>query len=248
LRIADTLYGPLKPVVPIQTARPTLRSLAKPGIDSLKQTWKPFLLIQLCGLVMVIAYFTVPSVKAICDVAGAWNDRAGVLGAAILMPIMCGIVPEIFKFITNVDRTFTFARLRTMLFHMLLFCCGGMAVAIYYAWINEQFVGVRPAIAVPAKVLLDQLLYTTIIGIPLMALFFTVRDFGWSFYKQLGPTWYLNRVVPLLLPCWAYWFPMCFLMYALPGSLTFVFGAVASAASATLLTATAARSSRNAKP
>jgi hypothetical protein len=235
----------VKPVVPApSSSRYSLESLAEPGVHSLKALWKPFVLIQLCGLSVVVAYFTVPSAKAFCDVLGQFKVTGGLLVAAAMMAFACGVLPEVFKFVAGVDRSFTIARGRTMLFHMALFSVSGIVADVYYNFVNARFAGVSPLIAVPAKVFIDQLLFSTLVGLPLLAIGFTLWESGLSFYKQLGIDWYVRRVVTLLLPCWAYWFPMCFLMYALPGSLTFTFGAIASAASATVLTATATRAGR----
>lgn len=221
-----------------------LRRVVQPGLDALRLLWLPFVLIQSAGLLLVLAYFHVPAVARACDLAGNAKARTGLLFAAITMPIACGVVPEIFKFITGVDRSFTRRRVSFTLHNMGLFCVGGIFIDLFYTWVGRAFVGVAPVPSVLGKVLLDQLLYTPIIGVPLIAISYTLRSESYRpllAVRRLNGPWYAREVLPVLVTCWAYWFPMTSLMYTLPPRLTFVYGMVASAASATLLTAVAGR-------
>jgi hypothetical protein len=98
--------------------------------------------------------------------------------------------------------------------------------------------------SVVGKVLIDQFLYTTLIGVPLISLSYTLRKVRYHpliAARHLNVRWYEREVLPVLVTCWAYWLPMTILMYTLPATLTFVYGMVASAASSTLLTAVAGR-------
>jgi hypothetical protein len=88
------------------------------------------------------------------------------------------------------------------------------------------------------------LVYTPFVGIPWMALLYTWREHRYRpgpTVKSLGGAWYVSRVTPILLPCWAYWIPMCLLMYVLPTNLTFLFGVTGNGAAAVILITIASR-------
>lgn len=221
-----------------------IRRIIQPGVDAVRTLWLPFILIQVAGLALVLAYFYLSGIARVCDAVGDLKARVGLPFAAIAMPIACGIVPEFFKFAAGVDRTFTRRRLNLMLHNMGLFCVAGTVLDLFYTGLGHLFAGVDSAIAVPSKVLIDQFLYSPLIGVPLIALSYTLRSSGYrplAALRRINFRWYEHEVLPVLVTCWAYWFPMTSLMYTLPPTLTFVYGLVASAASSTLLVAVAGR-------
>jgi hypothetical protein len=224
-----------------------IRRMFQPGIEALSRLWLPFVVIQAFGLIVVLAYFYVPSFAHACDAIGVAKARLGLLFAALTMPIAAGLMPEVFKFITGVDRSLRGERLRVTLHNMILFSMSGMCVDVFYNWLGWLFAGAQPVISVPAKVLVDQLIYTPIIGVPIISWSYSLRAQSYRplpALREITPVWYEREVMPVLVVCWAYWFPMCSLMYTLPTSLTFVYGMIANAAAATLLTAIAARHER----
>jgi hypothetical protein len=223
----------------------------QPGIEALSRLWLPFVAIQAVGLIVVLAYFYVPSFARACDATGALKARMGLLFAALTMPIAGGLMPEVFKYLTGVDRSLNRERVETTIHNMVLFSMTGVWVDLFYNWLGWQFAGVSPVISVPAKVLIDQLVYTTLIGVPIIPLSYALRANRYRplpALRQITPAWYEREVMPVLVVCWAYWFPMCSLMYTLPTSLTFVYGMIANAAAATLLVAIAARHERKIAP
>lgn len=223
---------------------PSLRELARPAWIQLQRLWKPFVLIQLIGLGVVIAYFNHAGFARACDAAAALKTRVGWPFAMIVMPIMAGIVPELFKFITGVDRKLDRRRVRDVLFNMAIFSLAGLYIDLFYRFLGGWLGDSRDVGVVALKVGIDQLIYTPLIGIPWIVICYSFRAVRYSpgrLLGRIGWDWYLREVVPVLIPCWAYWMPMCVLMYLMPPSLTFIYGALASAASATLLVAVAAR-------
>lgn len=221
-----------------------LRELGKPSIEQLRRLWKPFVIIQLFGVAIVVAYFTWPAFARWCDSFGEFKARLGIFFAMITMPISSGIIPEIMKTVTGVDKTFTAHRFRTIGFHLFIFSIfGAMADGFYRLmaiWPGQS----NDVATVVTKVVIDQFIYTPIIGVPYLALWYTFRSTGYSFSRtrrMLGKRWYMNDVATLLLPCWSFWIPMCSLMYVLPTSLTYLFSVTANAAIVTILIAVIGR-------
>jgi hypothetical protein len=218
--------------------------LAGPGIRSVKKNWPAILALQVAGAIVVVSYFRVPAMEPVCDQLARWKAAGGFAFSAVSMALICGLLPEVAKFVTGVDRTLTRERRNRTLLNLLVYTLIGMQCdALYrvvaYAYGDQLTVG-----TVAAKVATDQFLFTPLISLPTMALLYTWRDAGYR-AAAMGPLfrrrWYLTRVAPMLLPCWAYWIPMASLMYALPAKLTFVYNACAAAASAIMLTAVAGR-------
>lgn len=221
-----------------------LRESVEPGLQTIRTLWKPFVAIQLFGLAIVLSYFYWPPVTSVFDRLADIKLRVGIAFAAITMPIACGVVPELFKSLTRVERGWPRSRLTFMLHSSILFCLLGVVVEFFYLWMNGWLGTSKTAGIVLAKVCIDQFGYSTFIAVPVIALSFNWR----RRHYRVAPTmadlknnWYLREVVPVLLVNWAYWIPMGTLMYTLPTKLTFIYGVIGNAASATLLTAIAGR-------
>lgn len=221
-----------------------IRQLIQPGIDVVRRLWLPFVLVQLLGLALVVAYFQSSTVAGWCDAAGRVKQRFGLPFAAVAMSIASGIVPEIFKTITGVDRTFDRRRLSILLHNSGLFAIAGVTVDLLYSGLGNWLGESREWSTVATKVLIDQLGYTPFFAVPLISFSYTLRSNNYQIGKTLRAIdrgWYGREVLPVLIVCWAYWVPMVTLAYVLPVKLTLLYGLVASAASAILLTAIAGR-------
>ena len=215
----------------------------RPALLAIRKLWLPFVLLQSCGLGLVLAYYYWPAVRAGCDALAVWKVRGGYAFSATLMAFSSGLVPEVFKFITGVDRQTDRRRANDLLFVMAIYAVSGMLTDGFYRLLPLIYgsgVGLRTIVA---KVLTDQFVYTPVLGVGLIAIPFAWRRLNYDtprLLRQMGPRWYAQTYVPMLLPCWAYWIPMTSLMYALPPSLTLCFGATASGAISLVYTTIAA--------
>ena len=219
-----------------------LASLALPGLRSLKRNWPAIVALQAVGLVVVVAYYAAEPFRAFCDTLADLKTRGGYAAAAVLMAFVSGLVPEVAKYAFGMDRTLGRARWRHLAFNCLVYAGMGVTVDGFYRLLAHVVGGEVTVATVAIKVFADQFIYTPIVAMVALALAYTWREYRYDLrrtFAALGPHWYLTRVVILLLPCWAYWVPMTSLMYTLPASLVFVFGAASSAAASLLLTSIA---------
>ena len=221
-----------------------LRQLVQPGIDVLRRLWLPFVAVQLTGLLLVVSYFHSSTVAAWCDAAGRMKSAGGLPFSAAAMAFAAGIVPEIFKTLTGVDRAWDRNRLTTILHNLVVFAISGLTVDLLYTglalWLGES----REVRVIVTKVLIDQLGYTPFWAMPFLAFSYALRNHKYHVVrtlKSIDRGWYGREAAPVLVVCWAYWIPMVTLAYLLPPTLTFVYSLVASAASSTLLVAVASR-------
>lgn len=238
---ADSL--PIEPanVPPPDATLPpvTLHRVITPGIVAVKRLWLPFVVLQACGLAVVIAYFRVAAVREACDALAEVKRRGGFAFSSVAMSLCGGLLPELCKFAVGTDRRLNQKRWRDTLFVMALYAFTGILSDGLYrilAYTCGDGVGIG---RIAAKVAIDQFIYTPTVGVGTIALAFAWRRYGYDalrVLREINGRWYLLTVVPLLLPAWAYWIPMTSFMYALPASLTFVYGAIATAAISLLFT------------
>lgn len=221
-----------------------LRESVEPGLQTLRSLWKPFVAIQAFGLAIVLSYFYWGPITALFDQIADLKTRVGIAFAAISMPIACGLLPELFKTITGVERGWPRSRLTFMLHNALLFVVLGVVVEYFYIGLNAWLGTSKSVGTVLTKVCIDQFFYSTLFAVPAIAISFSWRNHGYNLRattRQINTGWYLREAVPVLLVNWAYWIPMGTLMYTLPPKLTFIYGVIGNAASATLLCAIAGR-------
>ncbi|MBC7784234.1 MAG: hypothetical protein H7144_10370 [Burkholderiales bacterium] len=210
-----------------------IRNLIRPGIEAVKEFWKPMLLIELCGLVVVVAYFKSAHVKAGADVLGQWSTKGGVLFAMAACAIASAVVPELAKMIALGDTHWDRRRWNNLVFNLVLFSIMG-GIAIYFYELQQWLFGDDGRIVTSLKkTAVDQFLYTPIITLPAVSIAFTWREVDWSvprLLRAMTPSWYARRIGRLIIPCWCFWIPMTTLMYSLPPGLVFPFSMCAQAA------------------
>ena len=224
-----------------------LRPYVEPGLRQLRRLWVPFVTIQCLGLALVVAYFSVPGVERFFGRIADVKDRGGVPFNAAALAIACGVLPELFKSLTGVDRTVDRHRLTFLLHNVVVFAIIGSVQGIFYDGLAAAFGDSRRIGVIVAKTAVDQFAYSTLFTVPLICFSFTVRKQAYRIgpaMRAFGWRWYLSEAVPVLIVNWAYWWPMGLLMYTLPPKMTFVYGVIGSAASATLLTAIASQTAK----
>jgi hypothetical protein len=217
----------------VATLAMSFLDLCRPGLLALRRYWKPFLLIEACGLAVVILYFKNNAVRQAADAIAAYKAAGGLPFAAAASALSGAIIPEIGKAVALGDVRITRKRIDDVTIHLVLFAGMGILADLFYSFL-ARLIGDEPTVGrIAGKMAIDQLLYSPFLTLPLIALIFTCRRCGWSLFRtaaELSTQWYLRRVVTLLLPCWCFWVPMTALMYSLPPSLTFCFAMFAQGA------------------
>lgn len=215
-----------------------LLSLFRPGLHAIRAFWKPFVLIQVCGALVVIGYFYLPIIRDALDRLGEWKAAGGVMVVIIASAISGAVVPELAKVVALGQTHFDRARLNDLAINGFIFALFGLTGDAFYTLMGQLFPPDGTLTPIVIKTALDQALYSPTITLPFVALVYTFRRHGWKIkpsLSELGVRWYLTRVLSLAVMCWCYWVPMCMLMYSLPAGLTFVFAMFAQAAWALLL-------------
>ncbi len=219
-------------------------TIFRPGLEAVRRFWKPFLLIELCGLLAVAGYFKVDVVHHAFETLRAWKEAGGYLAAILASGVSGAIVPELAKTLVLGETRFDRARWNHLAFNFSVFALLGAYADPFYRLLGHLFPSYGFDRWAVLKMGIDQFIYSPFVTLPTVAFLFTLREGGWSLkrtFQQLGWGWYLRRVVSLMVLCWCYWVPMALLMYSLPKGLTFVFAMFAQAAWGLLLIFAAAK-------
>lgn len=216
------------------------RIAAQPGIEAIKRFWKPFVLIQLCGLAFVILYYMLPSLARALEGVAMMKAKYGYAFSCVAGIIGGAIVPEVFKVASMREEKITTHRLKELFFSFFYFGFMAMLCDGLYRLLDIIFgteVSVSNSIL---KMMADQGIFTPTLGTGIAAIYFPLYRSSFDFRRVLGGfgwEWYLKNVLPVLLPAWCYWIPMCVLMYSMPSLLQVPFSVSATAAWGLMVTA-----------
>ncbi len=213
----------------------SLREAARPGLQAIKDHLKPFLLIQVCAAILVVAYYQSPAIQAFSASLASIKVHGGYVFAALSTAFAGVFLPELFKAITRDQRRYG---LRELAFNAFIFALNGVLVDWFYRLQGVIFGDSNSFGTIVMKVLVDQIVFAPFIAVPVVLTLFQWRDLGFDTrgtFKALGPRFMLNRVLPVQIVGWAYWFPMVSAIYALPLNLQFILFLFAEAAWSLLL-------------
>ncbi|HEX4404538.1 MAG TPA: hypothetical protein VH560_06910 [Polyangia bacterium] len=207
------------------------------GKAAIRRFLRPFLLIQLVAVALVVAYHVDARVRAVCAALAAWKAAGGLPLAAATAAFAGGVLPELAKLAAQRGRASGLrARGGEIAFNMSFFALNGVLVDRLYV-VEAALFGTDAHVAtVAAKVAFDQLVFTPP-WLALVTVLYLWRRRGFSTQATLRslraegfPRFVRGRIVPLLLPDWFFWIPMVTVIYAFPVPLQFLLFILALAA------------------
>lgn len=214
---------------------PVLRS----GYLAIKKFWRGFVLIQACCVAIAFAYYYWPAMRDVLDIAARWKDNAGWIAIGFLPALAGGILPELVKAAVVPVRIPVRQRLADGVFYSAFYFMTGFLTVWLYNYQVTLFGEGKDWATVAKKILFDQLVWTPTLGCTLMPIAQAWRAASYRLMptlRQLKPSFYYERIVPVLLPNWCYWFVMCAAIYAMPSSLQFIQFLLAAASWSLLVT------------
>ena len=209
------------------------------GKEAVVRFHRPFLLIQLVAVALVVAYHADASVRAVCAALAAWKTAGGLPLAAATAAFAGGVLPELAKLVAQRGHPSTVWRGRggESAFNVAFFAFNGVVIDRLYRFEALLFGADARAATVVAKVAFDQLVFTPPWVAVITALYLWRRHgFSWARTRPVLVNGGLmrgfvgERVLPLLLPDWLFWIPMVSVIYAFPVPLQFLLFALALAA------------------
>lgn len=199
-------------------------SVLAAGLAALRRFWRPFLLIQLVGVALVIAYHARADVRAACEALAAVKTAGGLPFAAATAAFAGGLLPELAKLVAQRGRAPLRGRGGEIAFNVAFFAVNGVVVDFLYRGEAALFGQGTGWATVAAKTAFDQFVFTPPWLVLIVSLFLWRRHrYSWAATRrELRPGFVRARVLPLLLPDWLFWIPMVCAIYAFPLPLQFL--------------------------
>jgi len=196
-----------------------LKDALQPGIAAVRRYWAPFLLIQAAVAALVVLYYQIPDVQAFADRIGAFKKASGILFAAIGGFVAGGIVPEIAKAVTGRIKAYDRIWIKNMLFAGLIYAVVAIEVDLFYQLQAFMFGHGIEVGTVLTKLAVDMFLFSPILCMPTGIVMVDWRRNGYRpipTVRGIHRIWYRERVIPAMIPGWAFWIPFLCAVYALP--------------------------------
>jgi hypothetical protein len=202
------------------------------GQAALRRFWRPFALIQLVAVALVVAYHASPAVRDVCASLAAWKTAGGWPLAAGTAAFAGGVLPELAKLVAQRGEAPLRGRAGEIAFNVAFFAFNGVVVDGLYGLEARLFGDGAGASTIVAKVGFDQFVFTPPWLVLITALYlFRARGFSWAAARPAFARGYFReRVLPLLVPDWLFWIPMVSIIYAFPLPLQFLLFILALAA------------------
>lgn len=211
----------------------SLKSASAPGIAAVKKNWAPFVAIQAVAVALVVLYYQNEALRQACETLVHWK-LAGGFGFTILAGFIAGgVIPEIAKIATGQVKRFDSNWLRAAIFTGFVYAIIGIEVDLLYRAQSKVFGDSIDLGTLSIKTAVDMFLFSPFLSIPTAVSLFEWRRHRFKF-KALASEWswtfYKNKIIPALIPCWAFWIPILYCTYAMPPNLQFSFAMLAEAA------------------
>lgn len=211
-------------------APPLLPSPAAPvrpwasGLRAARANLVPGLVLSAFAAGVVLAYATLPPVRAGFDRVGTWKVAGGFLFSIVSTGIFGGVLPWLINRLRPVRPGLGITRppVSHLLFLAAFWGYKGVEVDAFYrfqTWLWGDAAG--PAV-VAGKVLLDLGVWCAVWAVPSTALGYAFMEGGFTrdgLRRWLIPGWFRKRVVPIIVSNFLVWAPACAAIYCLPPAL-----------------------------
>ncbi len=172
-------------------------------------------------------YYKNPLVQGTLDDLAGVKERLGLLFSMTAQAIAGGLLPFLFQKLQKGEHRKT--ELGHVPFLMFAFSILGAMSDTFYT-IQAHLFGNSPEFfIILKKTLLDMMVYTPLIVMPIVVLVFAFKDNRFSIQETkaaLGKGWFWTKVIPVNIAALMVWAPTVCVIYALPLALQFPFQAI----------------------
>jgi len=180
---------------------------------------KPAIALWLFGVVLIVSYYFVPSLREGLNWIAEFKSRTGWIFAAISTSICAGLFPVLINRIFGSSLNGKRQGVLYLVSNLLFWAFKGVEVDLLYRFQAWLFGDDSKITTILSKVAFDQLVYCPLLGLLTVVLFYIWRENGFQlagFFKGLGDRWYRNKILPVLISNWFVWVPACAIIYFLP--------------------------------
>ncbi len=207
---------------PQSTARPWHAAIT-PALQGFKTYWPAMLSIQLIALGLVLGYYCIEGAARFFAEAAAWKARGGLPFAAVATVISGGIIPELIKRVCR-PANVPAPGLVELTHQFTMWALIGILVDRFYHLQAILFGSGTDALTLLIKVLFDQFVFTPLISLPFITLWFMLHETGYvpqAYLAAMRPKIIRDRILQLWATCLCFWPVMLLIIYSLPGLLQF---------------------------
>lgn len=198
-------------------------SLFAPLLLALRTYWPAILIIQSIGLAAVIAYYRVEVVADMFVTMGEWKAQGGLLFAALTNVISGGVIPELLKRVFR-PPSIKPPGLLELAHQFAMWAILGITVSLFYGLQGHLFGHGTDAGTLLIKVAFDQLVFTPLVGLPIIVGWFTLYEVRYSpraWIAAMSKRSAVRHGLQLWISCLAFWPVMLLIIYSLPQALQF---------------------------
>jgi hypothetical protein len=213
------------------------------GLLAVRRFWRPFLLMQVAAVLLVVAYRTSAQVRDVCAALVGLEREGGLAFSALASAIAGVLLPEAATLATVPAERGRRGRTGKLAFTTAFFLVNGVVVDLFYRLSAHVFGRAATPTVVAQKVAFDQFVFTPL-WLCVIGALFAWHKHGFRLdptRQDLGNAFLRRRLLPLLLPNWCFWIPMTAVIYALPVPLQFLLFVFALAAWSLIMVFIAAR-------
>lgn len=200
--------------------RAWLQDAKETGLLAARKNFFAGVALWIFGITIVVSYYNWPSARALFDQVSELKIAWGFFFSILSTAIFGGLIPSL---ITAISNGYSFTRnVYLTLTNVGLWGFKGIELDLLYRGQAYVFGADNQISTIAFKTLFDQLIYVPLIGLTNVILFVLWRDLNFScrrFRAALGPNWYANRILPVIISNWFLWVPAVVLIYSLPTSL-----------------------------
>ena len=187
----------------------------------------PALALWSLAFLLLALYFYFPPARDVLNQLAALKTRWGLGFSMPAQAIAAGLLPFFFqRFQRGNHRRISWAQLPFLLAVRAIM---GAMTDYFYNFQAHLFGDSSAPTIILLKTLVDMLIYTPLIVLPLVVWTFGLMDNGYvldTTRAALGPHWETQRVLPLYFAALVVWAPTLAVLYALPLELQFPFQAI----------------------
>jgi hypothetical protein len=200
------------------------RNNLAPALHAVRLYWPAFLALQSTAVALVLGYYTLAPVRAAAHWLLEWKLAWGWPFVAAASVFSGAILPETMKAILR-PPGYRPPDVAAWLHLGGLMALLGATVDVFYR-LQGRWFGTSDGIAVVAlKILVDQFVYALLFVTPLVIIWFTWKEHGYSVRRTAAAlSWrsFLEKIPLLFLPNLCFWIPTLAALYALPTELQFL--------------------------
>lgn len=193
------------------------------GWRAAKQNFFPGLGLQVMMVGVIVLYFTQEGVKGYLDIVAGWKQAGGYRFSFIATAIAAGVLPEMIRWLVFQKGKWRRKNGTNLTFGILFWGVMGMMVDALYRGQGILFGNEGDIGTVLCKVGVDMLGFTPFFAVPCSVILYRWKDTGYqgkAVLQVIRKKGFISRnVVPVIFACWAVWFPVVSVIYAMPAGL-----------------------------